>query len=73
MANVSTTSYKLPLADRVHAFWTELMEKAIRRKIYRTTLEELRRLSDRELDDMGFSRWQIEKVALNAAYGENSL
>ena len=35
---------------------------------YRETLAELSRLSDRELDDLGINRYDIERVArLNAA------
>ncbi len=34
---------------------------------YRATLDELRMLSDRELDDIGVNRWDIRRIAREAA------
>jgi uncharacterized protein YjiS (DUF1127 family) len=38
-----------------------------RRRIYRTTLTELRALSDRDLADLGLHRSMIKRIALEAA------
>lgn len=40
-----------------------------RRAAYRRTRLELDALTDRELDDLGMSRWQIDAVARRAVYG----
>ena len=34
---------------------------------YRATVEELQMLSDRELNDIGISRWDIRRIAREAA------
>jgi uncharacterized protein YjiS (DUF1127 family) len=36
---------------------------------YRETVEELSRLSDRELDDLGISRYEIESIARTSVHG----
>ena len=36
---------------------------------YRETVEELSRLSDRELDDLGISRYEIESIARTSVQG----
>ena len=41
-----------------------------RRKLYKTTVRELRALSGRELADLGINRSMIRRLALEAAYGE---
>ena len=41
-----------------------------RRRVYNRTLEELRGLTDRELADLGISRFSIAQVAHEAAYGK---
>jgi uncharacterized protein YjiS (DUF1127 family) len=35
---------------------------------YRETVAELSRLTDRELDDLGISRFEIESIARNSAH-----
>ncbi len=41
-------------------------------RVYRRTLDELRSLSDRDLNDLGLSRFNIREVAREAAYGEHA-
>ncbi len=41
-----------------------------RRAVYNRTLSELRALSDRDLADLGVSRFQITDLAREAAYGK---
>ena len=44
-------------------FVTYLLSKVKAYLRYRETLSELSRLSDRELDDLGIGRFEIERVA----------
>ncbi|MFW5881376.1 MAG: DUF1127 domain-containing protein [Roseicyclus sp.] len=39
-------------------------------RLYRRTLEELQRLSLRELNDLGLNRSMLRQAALEAAYGK---
>ncbi len=47
-----------------------LRETLARRKVYRQTLNELKSLSERELNDLGMHRSMLTRVALEAAYGK---
>ncbi len=40
-------------------------------RLFRITLNELSKLSTRELDDLGLSRSDLRCVALESAYGKN--
>ncbi len=42
---------------------------AARRAAYRETRAQLLALTDRELDDLGVSRWEIDAVARKSVYG----
>jgi uncharacterized protein YjiS (DUF1127 family) len=45
------------------------MQRALaKRKVYRATFNELVRLSDRELRDLGIPRSNIKRLAMEAAY-----
>ena len=48
-------------------YFAKAAEYQARRRVYRTTLAELRALSDRELNDIGMSRAMLKGVALDAA------
>ncbi len=61
----SVTSF----ADGVVALFREWTEALARRVAYHRTRDELSVLTDRELDDLGVSRWEIDRVARNAVYG----
>lgn len=63
------TTHRPALADRIVGFVADLRESAARRAIYRRTVEELSKLSDRELNDIGLARANIEDVARDHAYG----
>ncbi len=56
------------IADRVRAVFADVLDRATRRKMYRTTLEELNNLSGRELADLGIHRSEIKRLAYEAAY-----
>jgi len=51
-----------------HAFETAANAYA-KNRVYRTTLSELRQLSDRELADLGMSRSMLRGIAREAAEG----
>ena len=46
-----------------------IAERFARYSTYRTTLNELSALSDRELVDLGISRSEVRSIAYRAAYG----
>jgi uncharacterized protein YjiS (DUF1127 family) len=58
------------IVDRISGFFSNLNENRRRYSIYRQTLRELDRLSDRDLNDLGLHRATINSVALEAAYGK---
>lgn len=49
-------------------FVTYILSKIRAYKLYRETVRELAQLSDRELADLGISRFQIANVARQAAF-----
>lgn len=44
-----------------------VFDQMMKRRIYRTTVAELSRLSARELDDLGITRSDINRIAREAA------
>jgi uncharacterized protein YjiS (DUF1127 family) len=48
---------------------TNLAQRLVQYRAYRSTVNELAMLSDRELADLGFTRADIRDIAQNAAYG----
>ncbi len=46
-----------------------LKQRMTQYHVYRTTLNELSNLSDRELFDLGISRMDVRSIAYKAAYG----
>ena len=69
----STTSTFGDMQARVDGalktFWNEMRANRARRRVYHRTFSELSALSTRGLDDIGISRYQIEEIAREAAYG----
>jgi uncharacterized protein YjiS (DUF1127 family) len=64
MAFYSHTGVHRPtLAERVQTMIAQVGRFRARRAIYLKTLRELSALSDRELNDIGISRYDIEDVA----------
>lgn len=65
------TSQSYSTSERVLTRLGHLLERAAARlahyRIYRNTLDELRALSDRDLNDLGFSRYMLKDVALETA------
>ena len=51
--------------------WTARLRRAwAEHRAYRSTLAELEALTDRELRDLGLSRWDLRSVAREAVYGK---
>ncbi|PKP66957.1 MAG: hypothetical protein CVT86_02635 [Alphaproteobacteria bacterium HGW-Alphaproteobacteria-8] len=57
------------LADVIVGFVRERADAAAKRAAYRTTVRQLKDLGDRELEDLGVVRWDIEAVAHKSVYG----
>ena len=57
-------------SGRVAAYFADLREARKRQAVYRQTVRELNALSDRDLADMGISRWTMDAVAREAAFGK---
>lgn len=71
MATVLNTNYAhVTLADRIRGMYAEFKAAAELRAKYRTTYNELNRLSQRELEDLGISRWAIKDLAREHVYGK---
>ncbi|MFN0114626.1 MAG: DUF1127 domain-containing protein [Paracoccaceae bacterium] len=70
MTNAQVLRYaQSGFAGRIAAYFADLRAARKRQAVYRQTLRELNALSDRDLTDMGISRWTLESVAREAAYG----
>ncbi|MEO0676356.1 MAG: DUF1127 domain-containing protein [Pseudomonadota bacterium] len=69
MAYANThTSSRFDLVARVRAVAADAAEAWARYRTYRETLDQLQELTDRELDDLGLSRWSLKDVARQSAY-----
>lgn len=66
----SHRSASFRLSDVVAQVMGRLTDAIQRRKVYAETLAELSALSDRDLADLGVSRFNIEDIARAAAYGK---
>lgn len=54
---------------KANGFFGRMIEKLARYRVYRMTRDELTRLSERELNDLGIARAEIRGVAYRAAFG----
>ncbi|SPH18729.1 hypothetical protein DEA8626_02271 [Defluviimonas aquaemixtae] len=71
MAHMNDTrGIEAGLVDRIATLLSNLRDSRQRYKLYRQTRNELTRLSDRELHDLGISRSSINSIAIEAAYGK---
>lgn len=57
-------------ADSIHALFAGFKAARVQRAKYRQTLSELGGMTDRDLMDIGISRYDIEAIALEHAYGK---
>ena len=68
MAFTADSSFAKPAAfSGIFAALNKLTEAIQRRRVYRTTVNELSALSDRDLSDLGLSRASIRRLAQSAA------
>ncbi len=67
MAYATETRTGLSLGQRIAYIRATLADSVARNKVYRTTLNELSALTDRDLADLGISRSAIKSIALEAA------
>jgi uncharacterized protein YjiS (DUF1127 family) len=58
------------ISDRFNAVLKMIRAHSARRRIYAQTVRELSNLSDRDLADLGISRFAIRDIAIEAAYGK---
>ncbi len=65
IANTSTVSF----LDRAAAFFTKHREAHAKHSLYVRTMNELKALSTRELNDLGLSRSSLHDTAYTAVYG----
>ncbi|MCX7646488.1 MAG: DUF1127 domain-containing protein [Rhodobacteraceae bacterium] len=69
MAFISTT-HRPSVAEYFRGLAARYREARARRALYRQTVAELSRLSDRDLADLGISRLTIHDLAAKHAYGK---
>ncbi|MFO1208327.1 MAG: DUF1127 domain-containing protein [Amaricoccus sp.] len=65
MANVATLEGRLGEAN---GLWGRIRKALDDYRLYRSTVEELDALNDRELADLGISRLSIRDIALDSVY-----
>lgn len=66
VANTNTVATATE-ARGLSVLFSNLAEKWRQYRVYRTTINELMSLSDRELADLGMSRSMVRRVAIEAA------
>jgi uncharacterized protein YjiS (DUF1127 family) len=67
MAFTTQTHAGISLADRFHAFRADFAEARAKRAQYRITRDELSKLTNSELADIGVNRSMITRIAMDAA------
>lgn len=71
MAYVNTTPIaRKGLFDRLFALKDTVLTAIRQRRVYERTVAELNSLTDRELLDLGISRFSIPELARESAYGK---
>lgn len=68
--NFTSRAANVTLADRFSGLMAQVKAMIARRAVYNQTVRELNVLTNRELADLGLSRFDIETVAREAAYGK---
>lgn len=56
------------LGQTISEFRAAMTDRLAKYKLYRSTMDELARLDDRDLTDLGISRSDIRDIAKDAAY-----
>ncbi|WP_255449548.1 DUF1127 domain-containing protein [Shimia ponticola] len=68
--NSTLTASRFDVLARVQALFADAKDAWARYALYRTTLNELQALSNRELADLGLSRANLGSIAYETAYGK---
>ncbi|MEM8869740.1 MAG: DUF1127 domain-containing protein [Pseudomonadota bacterium] len=68
MANITFASISATL-DSEQGFFATLRKRIADYRMYRRTFAELDNLSDTELNDLGLSRYDLERSAYESVYG----
>lgn len=63
-----TLTLSAGISARISAVVAQVKDSWARRSVYKTTVNELSTLSNRELADLGLSRSMIRSIAYEAAY-----
>ena len=63
----TTRTAPLSLSERFNALVEDLKQRRERRRVYSQTLTELMRMNERELEDLGLTRFMLKDVARDAA------
>ena len=58
------------LAQKFSEFRAQIADRFAKYQTYRQTMNELGLLSDRDLSDLGLTRGDVHRVAVEAAYGK---
>ncbi len=66
----STTMSRRGFFDRFSSVKDIVLTAIRQRRIYERTVAELNNLTDRELNDLGISRFSIPELARESAYGK---
>jgi uncharacterized protein YjiS (DUF1127 family) len=66
----STTMSRRGFFDRLSSVKDIVLTAIRQRRIYERTVVELNNLTDRELNDLGISRFSIPELARESAYGK---
>ncbi len=66
---IAQASAGLSFSARLSAFLQGFKEARVKRIAYRQTVSELSSMSDRELHDLGFSRYEIQSMVHRHVYG----
>ncbi len=64
-----TSASNTGLVQRFAALRASITDALARRRVYKTTMNELSNLSTRDLNDLGIDRSSIRAVSYQAAYG----
>lgn len=71
MAYVNSTPFaRKGVFDRLSSVKDTILTAIRQRRIYERTVAELNNLTDRELNDLGISRFSIPELARESAYGK---
>ncbi len=58
------------LIERLNSFRANLADRRAKLNVYRSTVDQLAAMSNRDLADIGIARGMIESIAHEAAYGK---